>query len=105
MRHVDAAQTELSLPFATLIPALREAFVTGCVVPARHHHTIDLAPEPKATLLLMPAWKPHEGLGVKIVNVFPGNSRAGLPGLYSVYLLFDADHGTPIALLDGNVIT
>lgn len=105
MRHVDAVQTESSLPFAKLIPALREAFVTGCVVPPRHHHTIDLSPEPQATLLLMPAWKPHDALGVKIVNVFPGNSSAGLPGLYSVYLLFDADRGTPIALLDGNVIT
>ncbi|MBI3372488.1 MAG: ornithine cyclodeaminase family protein [Betaproteobacteria bacterium] len=105
MRIVDAAQTELSLPFAKLIPALCDAFVTGCVVPPRHHHAIDLAPGPQATLLLMPAWKPHDALGVKIVNVFPGNSSAGLPGLYSVYLLFDADHGTPIALLDGNVIT
>jgi ornithine cyclodeaminase len=53
----------------------------------------------------MPAWKPHDALGVKILNVFPGNSQAGLPGLHSLYCLFDADHGTPIAVLDGNVIT
>jgi len=105
MKVVDAGETERDLPFATLMPALREMFAGGCVVPTRHHHRIALDPEPNATLLLMPAWKPHDALGVKIVNVFPGNNKKGLPGLYSLYCLFDAEHGTPIALLDGNVIT
>ena len=105
MRVVDAGETERALPFATLIPALREMFVGGCVAPSRHHHRIELDPEPDATLLLMPAWKPHDALGVKIVNVFPGNNKKGLQGLYSLYCLFDAEHGTLIALLDGNVIT
>jgi ornithine cyclodeaminase len=105
MRVVDADETERALPFARLIPALREMFVSGCVVPPRHHHRIELYPEPNATLLLMPAWKAHDALGVKIVNVFPGNNKEGLQGLYSLYCLFDAEHGTPIALLDGNVLT
>jgi ornithine cyclodeaminase/alanine dehydrogenase-like protein (mu-crystallin family) len=105
MRVVDAGETERALPFAMLIPALREMFVGGCVAPPRHHHRIELDPEPDATLLLMPAWKAHDALGVKIVNVFPGNSKKGLQGLYSLYCLFDAEHGTPIALLDGNIIT
>ena len=105
MRVVDAVETERALPFATLIPALREMFVSGCVVPPRHHHRIELDPEPNATLLLMPAWKPHDALAVKIINVFPGNSKKGLQALYSLYCLFDAEHGTPMALLDGNVLT
>jgi ornithine cyclodeaminase len=105
MRVVDAGETERALPFATLIPALREMFISGCVAPPRHHHRIHLEPEPNATLLLMPAWKAHDALGVKIVNVFPGNHKKGLQGLYSLYCLFDAEHGAPIALLDGNVIT
>ena len=77
MRVVDAAETERALPFARLIPALREMFVSGCVAPPRHHHRIELDPEPNATLLLMPAWKSHDALGVKIANVFPGNSKRG----------------------------
>jgi ornithine cyclodeaminase/alanine dehydrogenase-like protein (mu-crystallin family) len=105
MRVVDAGETERALPFAMLIPALREMFVGGCVVPPRHHHRIELDPEPDATLLLMPAWKPHDALGVKIINVFPGNNKKGLQALYSLYCLFDAEHGTPMALLDGNVLT
>ena len=105
MRVVDAAETERALPFTRLIPALREMFVSGCMVPPRHHHRIELDPEPNATLLLMPAWKPHDALGVKIANVFPGNSKKGLQGVHSLYCLFDAEHGTPMALLDGNVLT
>src|SRR6202165_3624392 len=105
MLVVDAGETERALPSATLIPALREMFVSGCVAPSRHHHRIELDPEPNATLLLMPAWKPHDALGVKIANVFPGNSKKGLPGVYSLYSLFDAEHGTPMALLEGNVLT
>jgi ornithine cyclodeaminase len=105
MRVVDAGETERALPFARLIPAMREMFVGGCVVPPRHHHRIELDPEPDATLLLMPAWKPHDALGVKIINVFPGNNKKGLQALYSLYCLFDAKHGTPMALLDGNVLT
>src|SRR5436190_7109238 len=105
MTIVDAVETERALPFGTLIPALREMFVAGCVVPARHHHRIELGPEPDATLLLMPAWKAHDALGVKILNVFPGNASKGLPGLHSLYCLFDAGNGSPIALLDGNVLT
>jgi ornithine cyclodeaminase len=105
MRVVDAGETERALPFARLIPAMREMFVGGCVVPPRHHHRIELDPEPEATLLLMPAWKPHDALGVKIINVFPGNNKKGLQALYSLYCLFDAEHGTPMALLDGNVLT
>src|SRR5205085_536226 len=105
MKIADAHETERALPFAALIPALREMFVSGCVVPPRHHHRIELGPEPDATLLLMPAWKAHDALGVKILNVFPGNAGKGLPGLYSIYCLFDAERGAPVALLDGNVLT
>jgi len=105
MKIVDAEATESALPFATLIPALREMFVGGCVVPPRHHHRIELDSAADATLLLMPAWKAHDALGVKILNVFPGNAGKGLPGLYSIYCLFDAERGTPVALLDGNVLT
>jgi ornithine cyclodeaminase/alanine dehydrogenase-like protein (mu-crystallin family) len=105
MKIVDANETERALPFGILIPALREMFVAGCVVPPRHHHRIELDAGPDATLLLMPAWKAHDALGVKILNVFPGNADKGLPGLYALYCLFDAEHGTPIALLDGNVLT
>lgn len=102
---IDARRTREALPFAALIPTLREAFASGATVPPRHHHHIPLPDGTEATLLLMPAWQQGGYLGIKIVNVFPGNSAKGLPGLHSTYLLCDGTTGRPLALIDGNEIT
>lgn len=53
----------------------------------------------------MPAWQPGKRLGVKTVSIFPNNSARGLPGLHSVFILYDAATGAPLAILDGDVIT
>jgi len=44
-------------------------------------------------------------LGSKLVTLFAGNAGAGLPSIQAVIVLFDADNGAPLALLDGNLIT
>jgi ornithine cyclodeaminase len=102
---IDAETTRARLPFARLLPALRQMFAAGCEVPLRHSHQIGSGETEQGTLLLMPAWRESEYLGVKLVNIFPGNSGRGLPGLYSTYLLYDAGTGKPLALIDGNEIT
>ena len=101
MLQLDAATLRQRLPLAGLIQTLRAMFIAGCEVPQRHTHRIGEA----GTLLLMPAWQPGRHLGVKAINIFPGNSAAGLPGLHAVYLLFDADTGVPVALMDGSELT
>jgi len=106
MKLIDAAATRAALPFDTLIPALRDMFAAGCEVPLRHTHALaDPAGAPAGTLLLMPAWQPGRYLGVKTVGIFPGNAQRGLPGLHSTYMLYDAQTGVPLALMDGNEIT
>lgn len=106
MKLIDTAATRAALPFDTLIPALRDMFVAGCEVPLRHTHTLaDAAGAAAGTLLLMPAWQSGRYLGVKTVGIFPGNAQRGLPGLHSTYLLYDAQTGVPLALIDGNEIT
>lgn len=106
---LDARKTAELLPFGPLIDALRLAFAEGCVVPARHHHTVINENDPDATLLLMPAWhetdRSERYLGIKIVTVFPGNTARGIPGLTSTYMLYDGRTGAQLALLDGNTIT
>jgi ornithine cyclodeaminase/alanine dehydrogenase-like protein (mu-crystallin family) len=102
---IDADQTCDALPFARLIPVLRQAFAGGAKVPARHHHHIVQPDGTTAVLLLMPAWQDQGYLGVKIVTIFPGNSARGLPGLDSSYLLCDGQTGRHLALIDGNQIT
>jgi ornithine cyclodeaminase len=101
---IDAAHARASLPFARLIPALREAYASGADVPLRHHHFMPQPDGSTATILIMPAWQ-RAFVGIKIVTIFPENGRKALPGLYSSYLLCDGDTGRHIALIDGNEIT
>jgi len=53
----------------------------------------------------MPAWSDAGFLGIKTINIFPGNSARGLPGLHASYVLYDAHTGVPLAMMDGNEIT
>lgn len=106
MQVFDAEQTRDGLPFGPLIEALRRQFAAGCEVPLRHSHVIaGTDGQPAGTVLLMPAWRPGGRLGIKTVNIFPGNAGLGKPGLHSVYTLFDANTGEPLAQMDGNQIT
>lgn len=105
MRTFDAATTRELLPFDRLIDALRAMFVQGCIVPQRHVHSIGPADAPLGTVLIMPAWREGSYLGIKTVNVFPGNASRQLPGLFSTYTLYDATTGAPVAQIDGDEIT
>jgi ornithine cyclodeaminase/alanine dehydrogenase-like protein (mu-crystallin family) len=106
---IDAGEAKRLLPMGGLIPHLRSFFISGCDVPARHHHTIPVPGEPDATLLLMPSWQQkfeHDGLlGIKVVAVFPGNAARKMPALTSVYLLFDSGTGVQLATIAGEVLT
>ncbi|MHA7683184.1 bifunctional Delta(1)-pyrroline-2-carboxylate/Delta(1)-piperideine-2-carboxylate reductase [Cupriavidus sp. PET2-C1] len=105
MLILDSDTTRALLPFAELVPALRDAFIRGCEVPQRHSHVIDPHGAAPGTMLLMPSWQAGAYLGVKTVTIYPGNTLSGLPGLYSTYLLHDACTGKPLAMIDGNEIT
>jgi len=104
--QLNADQLCNALPWKDLIEALSAIFARDDVrSPIRHHHSLEVPGEPTATLLLMPAWIEGEYLGVKQVNVFPGNNARDLPGLSSHYLLSCGRSGLPLALLDGNELT
>jgi ornithine cyclodeaminase/alanine dehydrogenase-like protein (mu-crystallin family) len=51
----------------------------------------------------MPAYVPSSGLGCKLVTLFPGNRDR--PTHQAVIALFEAETGTPTALMDGTYIT
>jgi ornithine cyclodeaminase/alanine dehydrogenase-like protein (mu-crystallin family) len=104
--QLNADQVQSALPWDALIAALSSMFARDDVCsPIRHHHRIPVPQEPDATLLLMPAWLPGEYLGVKQVNVFPGNSLRNMPGLTSHYTLSCGKTGLPLMVLDGNELT
>jgi len=106
MKIIDTESTRHALRFERLIPALHDMFIAGCEVPLRHVHTLqNQAAQPGGTVLIMPAWQEGRYLGIKTVNIFPGNAERGLPGLFSTYTLYDARTGEPLAQIDGNEIT
>jgi len=105
VQFLGAEATRERLPFAALVAALRAMFEQGCELPPRQ--VLELAPAAGdgVTSLVMPAWQRGGCLGVKVVNVAPGNAARGLPGLHSTYVLYDATTGVPLAWLDGDEIT
>jgi ornithine cyclodeaminase/alanine dehydrogenase-like protein (mu-crystallin family) len=56
-------------------------------------------------LAAMPVHLPGAGLEVKVVSVFPGNHRSGLPSHQALIVLFDDATGTALAVMDGTHIT
>lgn len=44
-------------------------------------------------------------LGAKIVSVFPGNQRRGLPTITALVILLDPETGQPIAAVEGSYLT
>ncbi|HEX2323963.1 MAG TPA: ornithine cyclodeaminase family protein [Chloroflexota bacterium] len=108
----SAGATETPLRLAISPPA--GTLPTG-TRPAR---TPPPASDPGGVILVMPcavsgvagsvAGSIAEGppaLGVKVVSVYPGNPRRGLPTVNSLYLLLDHATGAPLALADGTTLT
>src|SRR5436189_5229793 len=60
--------------------------------------------ERDALLAAMPAYLPSSGaLATKLVSLFPRNTDR--PTHQAVIVVFDADNGSPLALMDGEAIT
>lgn len=106
MRVLDAAAVDAALDFPTLITAIEAALRAEIVLPVRHHHSVERA-DGNATHLIMPAWNAGAGgfLGVKIVNVFPGNAARSLPSVMGTYVLMNGDTGAPLVVMDGTRLT
>jgi len=63
-----------------------------------------LVPERDGLLAAMPAYLPSSGaLATKLVSLFPRNTDR--PTHQAVIVVFDAENGTPVALMDGEAIT
>ena len=105
MLMLDAPTTRKSLPMTGLVEALRSMFRQGCEMPVRHHHFIEMKGEDTAKLLLMPAWISGKYVGVKIANVFPGNSERGMAAVNASYMLMSGATGQNLALIDGGELT
>ncbi len=105
MQIIPAVDVDAALDFESLIERLRQAFQRDIAVPLRHHHTVEIPDAVDASLLLMPAWEAGRHIGIKIVTVFPGNMERNLPTVMGAYLLLDGGTGSPLAMIDGPMLT
>jgi ornithine cyclodeaminase/alanine dehydrogenase-like protein (mu-crystallin family) len=98
-------QVRKHLRMADLIPAMEKAlieFSAGKVTqPVRS--VIKVEP-PGGFLGLMPALTP-DGLGLKAVTFYPSNAERGIPTHMATIFLVDPQTGTPLAIMDGTLIT
>lgn len=104
---IDAAAVAAALPWERLIDALWAAFRTAgeATVPQRLHYALKPGADASPVLLVMPAWGAGLGVGTKLVTVYPGNERLGLPSVHGLYVLMDSRTGRPLAVLDGAELT
>ena len=105
MITIDDRALIQTLDYPSLIDAVQEAFTSNANVPERHHHTISVPDRLDATLLLMPAWRSGEYVGIKTATIFPSNGDVGLPSVMATYLLLDGTTGSPLATIDGRALT
>lgn len=105
MKLISAETVHRTLVYGDLVERLREAFAAVAEMPVRHHHTIELADQPDATLLLMPAWRVGGQVAIKILSVFPGNAAKGLASISAQVLVLDGDNGQSLALIEGASLT
>src|SRR5437867_12321752 len=99
----DQGRTYLRM--SELIPAMEKAlidFSAGRVTqPVRSIISVD---PPGGFLGLMPALTP-EGLGLKAVTFYPSNAERGIPTHMATIFLVHPQTGTPLAIMDGRLIT
>ena len=102
---LNEEQVRQHLRMADLIPAMEKAlidFSAGKVTqPVRS--VIKVNP-PGGFLGLMPALTP-DGLGLKAVTFYPSNAERGIPTHMATIFLVDPETGTPLAIMDGRLIT
>jgi len=98
-------QVREHLRMADLIPAMEKAlieFSAGKVTqPVRSVISVE---RHGGFLGLMPALTP-DGLGLKAVTFYPPNAERGIPTHMATIFLVDPETGTPLAIMDGRLIT
>jgi thiomorpholine-carboxylate dehydrogenase len=105
--YLNEEQVREHLPMTKLIPVMEKAlmdFSAGRVTqPVRSVIPVDLA-EATGFFGLMPALTP-DGLGLKAVTFYPSNAERGIPTHMATIFLVDPQTGTPLATMDGRLIT
>lgn len=109
MLILTADDVRKALPMSEAIEAMKKAYASfsngTAVVPLRTRLPI---PNSEALSLFMPAFvnsQDGNALAIKVVSLFPTNPPRGLAYIQAAVLVFDAETGRAIALLEGSSLT
>ena len=96
----------LGLTWTDVVDVLDDAFHQKAQGLVQNPPKPAVRPRPDAFINAMPAYLGgSDRVGIKWVSGYEGNRLKGLPYIYGVFLLSDAETGRPQALIDGGWIT
>ena len=107
VRIVTQVEVERLLPMSECIDVMSEALVTlargAAVLPLR---SMVRLPDRPGLLGLMPAYLGAPPvMGLKVVTVMPGNHGTEFDSHQGAVIIFEVEHGSPLAIIDGTSIT
>ena len=102
MKHFDMKAIQTALPDPLLVDALAQGLQQFAETPARSFFSPN---QDASCVMIMPAWRPHQMMGVKLVSVWPENNAKGESAVSAVYVLISCLDGRPLAVLDGTELT
>jgi ornithine cyclodeaminase len=107
MRVIAGPDVRRLLPYADCVEAvdaaMRAVSAGRTVMPLRQ---VMRLPGGHGALGTMPGYLGEpECFGIKVLSLFPGNPAAGLSSHLGLYLLCEAGHGRPVAVMDASVLT
>ena len=103
MKIISAEEVSATLSYPSFIQTLNEAYSKSYTMPPRQVFLLDDNSDNHDAFALLPSWN-DSVIAVKSFTYFTGN-QAPYKTLYSKILLFDRQHGQPLALVDGTTCT
>ena len=103
MKIISQEEVQGALTYPEFVNDLKEAFAKPFTMPPRNVFLLDDDGSSNDAFALLPSWN-DSVIAVKSFTYFPG-SKPPYKILYSKIMLFDREHGEPLALVDGTSCT
>jgi ornithine cyclodeaminase len=106
VRVLRGAEIRALMPMAACIDLMATTMVAVSAGRARIPLRQVMAASAGGMFGIMPGYLAEpEGFGIKLLSLFPGNPAAGLSSHLGLVLLFEPEHGRPVAILDAAELT
>ena len=103
MKVISAEEVHQALSFPALVDALQQAYAGDYSMPPRQVFLLDEEGGGNDAFAVLPSWS-EQLIAVKAFTYFP-EAKEPYKSLYSKVMLFDREHGEPLALVDGTTVT